>query len=266
VHPVTAARQRRENSIIETCPSVRECPATGKSHDLAEHSLPCIPQQIALPVSCVKVWTMQLEATALECRDCETLLSGDERARAARFQFERDRRRFVISRAALRVLLGVHLEVPPAALAFELGPHGKPHIDEPPVPVHFNLSHSGDLAIYAISRSCEVGIDIERLDRAVNYEALALKLFSKRECAELGLVPAATRKSAFLAAWTRKEAVVKSTGDGLRVPLTEVEVTIAPEVEPRLLSMPGANSSAWTLYSINTGRAYAATIALHRSN
>jgi 4'-phosphopantetheinyl transferase len=263
---VAAARGRRENSIMGTCASVRECPTTGKSHDLPDSPLSRILRRIALPDAAVEVWLMPLDVTALQLHQCSLLLSHDEHARVARFQFEHDRRRYSVARGMLRMLLGNYLDMPAATIAFELERYGKPRVANPRFPVHFNLSHSADLAIYAISGACAPGVDIEWLDRDIDHDALARKFFSAREVAQLQRIPPAARKRAFLTAWTRKEAVVKATGDGLRVPLDRIEVTVDPDAQPQLLTIPAGKTADWTLYSANAGRAYAATVALHRAS
>lgn len=164
----------------------------------------------------------------------------------------------------LRVLLGNYLGVAPAGVALESGQHGKPMLADPSSHVQFNLSHSGDRAICAIARNCAVGVDIEHLDRAVDHESLAWRFFSAREYAELQLIPDADRKCAFLTCWTRKEAVAKATGQGLRLPLNQIEVTVAPAASPQLLNVPDGDAGAWTLHSIDAGHDYVATLALRR--
>lgn len=207
---------------------------------------------------------MSLTATAVELHQCANLLARDEQARAARFHFEHHRRRYVVARITLRVLLGRFLSVPPSSIAFGLLRHGKPYVVNAPVPVFFNVSHSGDLAIYAISSTCECGVDVEQLDRRVNHDALARTFFSTREYAEMQKLPPARRKHAFLALWTLKEAVVKATGEGLSTPLNAVEVAVVPLGLAQLLSVPDSRATDWALYCVNAGSDYAAALALYR--
>ena len=207
---------------------------------------------------------MPLTASASDLQRCASLLTRDEQERAARFHFERHRRRYIVAHAALRVLLGHYLALQPAAIAFGLGPRGKPYVVNPPVPAYFNLSHSGDHAIYAISGDCECGVDIEQLDRKINHDELAHTFFSPREYAGMQKLPPAARRRMFFAYWTFKEAVIKATGDGLSVPLNAVEIAVNPEAPAQLLSLPGTRPADWTLYAVDAGSAYAAAVALYR--
>ena len=162
----------------------------------------------------------------------------------------------------LRVLLGEHLAIPPAAVEIELGQYGKPALASPHESTHFNLSHTTDFALCAISRTCVPGVDIEYLDRDIDHDGLARKYFSTREQAEFQRIPASARKHAFLTCWTRKEAVAKATGQGLHLPLRDIEVNIDPDAPPQLLSLPAMPVSGWTLHTIDAGNLYAATVAL----
>jgi 4'-phosphopantetheinyl transferase len=251
---------------METCASVRECPTTGKSHDTPGNKLARVPYRAVLPDSAVEVWLMPLDVPASDLERYSKLLARDERMRVARFHFERDRLRYTIARGVLRVLLGNHLGLAPAAIEFAQGEHGKPYVASPAAPVHFNLSHCADLAIYAISRTHVPGVDIDRLDRKVDDAALARRYFSAREYAGLQSIAPADRKRAFLTCWTRKEAVVKATGDGLRMALEQIEVTVDPDARPQLLNIPAGNTAGWTLHTVDAGSAHAATVALYRAS
>jgi 4'-phosphopantetheinyl transferase len=223
-----------------------------------------IAQRVAVPDSAVEVWRVPLTVSEPESEQLAMLLSRDEQLLAARFQFARDRKRYIAARGMLRVLLGKHLDVSPAAVAFESGPHGKPQLADSSGPVNFNLSHSGDLAICALARDCLPGVDIESLDRTIDYDALARRFFSAREFAELQLIPCTERNRAFLACWTCKEAVAKAIGLGLSLPLDRIEVAVDPDAPPQVLSVAQGDPREWKLYRINADRAYVATLALCR--
>lgn len=209
---------------------------------------------------------MPLDAGACEVERCSMQLSPDERARAERFQFERDRRRFTVARGMLRTLLGEATGLSPAAIVFAQSQYGKPCIVTAPPAIHFNVAHSADMAIYAMSCSCVPGVDIEYVHRDIDEDAMAKRFFTSREYAELQRVPVATRKRAFLACWTRKEAIVKAIGQGLRMPLDKIEVTVAPNAEPQVLGVTCGQLADWTLYNVDAGRDYVATVAAHREN
>jgi 4'-phosphopantetheinyl transferase len=165
-------------------------------------------------------------------------LSADERDRGGRFHFKRDRRRFVTARGLLRVLLGRYLDVDPAGLLFGYGPRGKPCLAERDEP-RFNLSHSGGLALLVFARGCELGVDIEQERPLPESADIARHYFSAREGAGLLSLREDERDAAFFRCWTRKEAFVKATGDGLSRPLDAFDVTLAPGEPARLLRVDG---------------------------
>ena len=189
----------------------------------------------------VHVWAADLDH--LPEASLRGALSADERDRAGRFHFERDRRRFVVARGLLRLLLGRYLDVDPAALAFGYGPRGKPFLDGFEEP-RFNLSHSGGLALLAFASGRDVGVDIEQERPLPGSEDIALHYFSAWEAAELRRLRADEREAAFFRCWTRKEAFIKATGDGLSQPLDAFDVTLAPGEPARLLRVLGEHEAA----------------------
>jgi phosphopantetheine--protein transferase-like protein len=167
----------------------------------------------------VDVWRAALDdAPAGMVRTLQALLSSDERERARRFFFERDRRRFVVARGTLRRLLAGYLDCAPAEIAFSYGPNGKPAL--PPAtpgaaPLHFNVAHSDGLALYAFTRVGEIGVDVERIRDIPDWESIAELSFSRHELARLRACPPPQRREEFFRAWTRQEAVLKALGTGL---------------------------------------------------
>ena len=146
------------------------------------------------------------------------LLSADERERARRFHFERDRTRFMVARNSMRRILGSCLRVSPDQIRFRYGTRGKPEIAEPSSGLHFNLSHSGDWAILAIAGE-PVGVDLESIDTRVKITELAQRFFSREDCDWLLAQPEELRHRAFFRLWVTREAWLKATGDGLSFPL-----------------------------------------------
>ena len=188
-------------------------------------------------------------------------LSADEKDRAARFYFEPDRNRFVAARALLRDLLGRYLGLDPAALVFGYGPRGKPSLAGG---LRFNVSHSGGLALLAFSEDRELGVDVEQERPVPEAESIAERYFSPGEGRELGRQPAAERPQAFFRCWTRKEAFIKATGDGLSRPLGDFEVTLAPGEPARLLRVEGDPEEAgrWWLEGLEPAAGFAAALAV----
>jgi 4'-phosphopantetheinyl transferase len=150
-------------------------------------------------------------------------LSAAERDRAAVFVDMSHRRWFTADHGWRRVLLAAALGCAPAQVVYEEGPHGKPRLAGGASP-HFSASRAEAVGLYALSRSAEVGVDIEEVSAAGDLTALARRVFSPTERAAWESSPASGRAAAFSACWTRKEAHGKAHGTGLRFPLTEIEV------------------------------------------
>jgi 4'-phosphopantetheinyl transferase len=210
----------------------------------------------------VHVWAARLDLPLPPGR--LALLSEDERARAARFHFERDRRRFVAARALLRELVGSYLATDPAAVRFIHGPRGKPALAAPADELRFNVSHSDEIALLAFARGCELGLDVERERELPEADEIASRYFSPAERVALGRLPADERARAFFRCWTRKEAFIKATGDGLSRPLDSFDVTLAPGEPARLLRVaddPDAAGRYW-LGALEPAAGFAAALVV----
>ena len=230
------------------------------------------------PVNGVQIWTAPLESlSSAQLLELDALLDSTERARTARFHFERDRRHYLATRALLRCLLGAALDEPAAAIAFEYGAHGKPGIAAAFLrgrTLRFNLSHSAGWAMFALAWDREVGIDLEsasRLDREPNgLSGLAARVLSPRELAIWEALPdAAARAAAFLRAWTRKEAYAKATGKGLFHEFGHIEVALdaaAPASSLALRSDPQEDEIErhWILHDLSAPNGFAAALAVEQ--
>ena len=183
-------------------------------------------------------------------RSLESTLAGDERARAARFIFERDHDRYVAARGILRNLLGRYLGCAPQTIEFVYGVRGKPAVAGPgsQPATCFNLSHSQGLTVLAIGKEREIGIDVELMRPEFAGEEIAKRYFSAKEIAELSRLPAELRTEGFFLCWTRKEAYIKATGDGLHIPLESFDVSLTPG-EPATLG--SVDASRWSIESFN---------------
>jgi 4'-phosphopantetheinyl transferase len=178
------------------------------------------------------LWTIPLDVDDARAR---TLLSPHELARADRFVFPRDARRFTVCRAAVRAILAGYLGERPEEVRFAYGRRGKPVIagrDD----LHFNVAHSGELALCAVSREGALGVDVEELRPVADCAQLAARVFSPAERAALAAVDG-DPSPVFLAGWTRKEAIVKAEGEGLHYPLEELTVTLGEP--PRVVAPAG---------------------------
>lgn len=210
----------------------------------------------------VHVWSVRLDRPGSSI-ELVTTLSGDERDRASRFHFERDRRRFICARGALRRILGEYLDVDASALTFTYGAHGKPALGGfVAEALSFNVSHSGELALIAVAApNLEIGVDVEAVRPMPDGDDIASRYFAPAEVARLRALPVAMQEEAFFRCWTRKEAYLKALGDGLARPLDSFEVTLAAD-EPVELSVIGnpRESARWKLVSLEPAAGFAGAL------
>lgn len=211
----------------------------------------------------VMVWPADLDGWTWDGQEPEAgpdaLLSADERARADRFVFEKDRHRFATGRAVLRTLLGRCLGRRGAELSFRYGPQGKPMLADGDL--CFNASASAGKAVYAVSTGRRVGVDIEQIRDAAERGGVAERTFSATERDWLCGRPAARRKDAFFMCWTRKEAVVKGLGAGLSIPLDHIDVGPGRRGLVRVSAAAPSGTSYWIVRDIAVFPGFAAAVA-----
>ena len=213
------------------------------------------------PPSTVHIWYTRLDPSAPAIAQMEAALAPDEWARLRRFHFARDARRYAVRRGVLRHLLGGYLSVTPADVAFAYGPQQKPVLAESQnqTGLHFNLSDSGEVAVYAFAIGQEIGVDVEEHRNFPDAHQLAQRFFSPVEAEWLGNQPAEQTPTAFLRCWTCKEAVVKALGSGLMAPLQEF--TVAHWQTPPHLLWPAASIPARSIHLLNPPPNYSAALA-----
>lgn len=209
----------------------------------------------------IDIWRMSLTAPAASRNRLAGLLCEQERRRADRFAFDRDRDRFVMAHGRLRSILSQYARVPGRQLEFLSAPGGKPRLVSPGE-LRFNLSHSGDRALVAVAWAREVGVDVEAVRVLEDLDDLAASCFSASERGALDAVPEASRLECFFDGWTRKEAFLKLLGDGLSRPLDSFDVTLTPGEPVRLLRVEGGRAGDWTLHSIDVGPGFRAALAV----
>lgn len=181
------------------------------------------------------VWRVDLAACAQQTAST-SLLDAAERERAARFRFEQDGARFSACRNALRRILGNYLDCDPSEVVFSVAKQGRPYL-RGIAKLEFNVSHSADLAVIAVSTRGPLGIDLESHHEVKSVLDLAFRYLHPDELRLVKSAPPAERSSVFLTCWTRKEAVLKSTGVGLTVDLRTLNVGAEPDETP--LRLPG---------------------------
>jgi 4'-phosphopantetheinyl transferase len=227
------------------------------------------PSPPKFPIGHVDIWKVQLDQ--LETRVSQSNnLSSDEIARANRFHFEKDKDMFARCRSVLRGILSDYLGIPGAEIRFEYLKGGKPRVvvGQNPCGLQFNVSHSANVALIAVGSEHRLGVDIEKIRSDVDVVALAERFFSVRERSELRALPDRLRLVGFFASWTRKEAFLKATGDGLSFPLADFSVTTHPDSEPRLENIEGsvAVSDQWCLADVDVGDLFRATVAVEATS
>ncbi|MEP6919457.1 MAG: 4'-phosphopantetheinyl transferase superfamily protein, partial [Acidobacteriota bacterium] len=205
-----------------------------------------------LPDGAIHVWLARLDQFAADPAAFDAVLSLDEQERAERFVFDRDRRRFAAARILLRRLLAAYVRTAPADLRFSCDGYGKPSLTGHDAAPAFNVSHSGDAAVFAFSRAGEVGVDDEAVRAMTDAAQIASRFFAPGEVERLRALPLALQHEAFFECWTRKEAFVKAIGEGLSHPLDSFEVTLTPGDPARLVHVDGHQPDPrdWTLTAL----------------
>lgn len=217
-----------------------------------------------LPDGEVRVWSFALARRPAGVTVGDEWLSPDEQARARAFHFARDREEFVAAHATLRFLLGRYLACAPATVRFDVGSHGKPRLaDGTGGDWSFNLSHSHGRALVAVSRGCEIGVDLEAMRADVDCAGIVASQFSPAERVAWAALPASVQRAAFFHGWARKEAYVKARGDGLSHPPDAYTVDLDPVGEGSLLADSTAPDAParWTVRAIRAPDGFAAAVA-----
>jgi 4'-phosphopantetheinyl transferase len=210
----------------------------------------------------VHLWVIDLDVMPSVVESLKVVLDAQELLRCSRLRSTELRSRFAVAHGTLRHVLGRYLGVPGSHVELERQASGKPRLkDESFV---FNLSHSGGVAVLAIAAGGKLGVDVELVRAMPDASDIARSNFSLRETAEFLALPDRSRSRGFFNAWTRKEAVVKATGDGLSLPLDSFDVSLA-DTPARLVRAPeGEDAARWTLYSFEPRTGYVGALAIDR--
>jgi 4'-phosphopantetheinyl transferase len=204
----------------------------------------------------IYVWQIDLSVTDQE-QEFLGLLSRDELERAQRFKFAIHRQRYIMARGSLRQILSSYIDIPAHDIVFKYGQHGKPFLAEG---FHqFNISHSDNKALIAITKDRAIGVDIEKI-KPESKEDIAKRFFSEKEYAALQQLSEADRIPGFYTIWTKKEALIKALGEGLFTPLNEF--TVSPKCEPEAISLSFQGKSiVYHVQSISVHPEYQAAVA-----
>ncbi len=178
----------------------------------------------------VHLWRAQLTDFLSAEEEFLRLLNPDELQRAYRFHFPQHRQRFAIARGILRKLLSQYTGIAARVIQFELGPHGKPYLSDNPMHLQFNVSHSDDVAVYALTIEVEIGVDVQKKETEFE-QGVAKRFFSTNEYEQIMSLPEEERAHAFYQLWASKEALIKAVGGGLFVPLDKFSVDLHKQTQ-----------------------------------
>lgn len=235
----------------------------GREESPVASAWPLGPREARLSLVDVHVWSARLDASGEQVQSYWQVLSCDERQRAERFCFPADRLRFVVARGVLRSLLGRYLEIPGSTVQFRYGTYGKPALGGcHESGLHFNLAHSGELAVYGFARLRKLGLDVESEQPPLPTAGVPESSFTAAEQHALAALAVGPRKMAALTLWTRKEAYLKALGCGLQRDLSSFEMSVPP-AEPALLHCADEDMrSRWLFYGLHPARNFAGTLCV----
>lgn len=216
----------------------------------------------------VHVWAAGLDVTIEKLSSYKQALSLDERRRAARFQFDHQRKRFIAGRGILREILSSYLDVKPIELKLDYSPLGKPSIAGFSEKLQFNLTYSNNLILIAITRVCAIGIDVEYIKLITDIENVARNFFSTEEAERLMALAEDDRVSAFYKIFVRKEAYLKAMGVGLSDTIRQIEVSFLRNEPARIRSIHGDKRAGvcWTLMELTPAFGFTGAVAAAEKN
>lgn len=214
----------------------------------------------------IHVWYCSISKNESKLPEFEQLLSEDEKKKSIKFKFKKDRNSYIISRGIVRKLLGSYLSIAPAEIKFEYTPYGKPYLANNRL--NFNISHSGDMAVFAFVLKSDIGVDVEKVKEDFDVLELAQNFFSKKEIEAMKRIPEKQWSRAFHRCWTRKEAFIKAEGSGLSFPLNRFAVSLDDDHQADLLETDwdATEKSNWSLFSFIPREQYIVAIALRNQN
>ena len=204
------------------------------------------------------IWHINLDQDVMSLPQ---VLDDEEQARAENFHFEHHRRRFIVSHIATRLILASYTALGPAELLFKYNAYGKPFLAIHN-PLLFNISHTEEMALCAVSDVAELGVDIEKT-QPINYYEVAKRFFSAKECELLANLAPNLQQEGFFCCWTRKEAYIKAKGLGLSLPLDQFSVSLTPGNPATLLSseFDPEDVSRFRIVNIEVEKGYKAALA-----
>lgn len=208
-----------------------------------------------------QVWTLPVSPRVIECHSLEEVLSAEEKARTTRFRKPEDRARYIVAHGGLRLILSRFFGIDLASRCFERGRYGKPQLVSTGgcPPIHFSLSHSGDLVLIGVSRDTEIGVDIEAIDPDLD-PSVANTFCTFSELDWLTGLPGNQRTRGLYRLWTMKEALAKALGWGAGRPLGDISIDLSSHELPAV-SHTGQPEDAWFVREIESSAGYVSALA-----
>lgn len=217
----------------------------------------------------VQLWVLDLDLPEAELTELGSILSPLEQDRASRFHFDLHRNRYIAAHGWLRRILSGYLSLAPEVLEFNFASRGKPMLagSAAQVGLEFNLSHSQSVGLLGVAQGMPIGVDVEEVRALKDAQELVARFFSRNESALFESLPEAGKPAAFFNLWTRKEAWLKATGEGIAHLLAELEVSFLPGNTPRIITLPKhyASTQPWSLSEVRPRRGFVGAVAVPAS-
>lgn len=211
----------------------------------------------------VHLWRSNLSVNPSRTALFWNILSQDEKDRANRFRFEKDRMHYIVARGTLRTLLGQYFGKNAQSLQFTYSEFNKPMLENEQG-LQFNISHAAGLGLFSFTKESDIGVDLERVDESIEVQKLAGRFFSKNEVETIFALAENFQAKAFFYCWTRKEAFIKGHGEGLSLPLDQFEVSILESdvVQLKSIAWSPSETNQWSLYSFEPQRNIVGSLAV----
>ena len=217
------------------------------------------PKPPVLAENELHVWRASLDLSPDVIERFQITLSEHEKERAQRFLVPQARERFIAGRGILRELLGRYLALAPEEIEFQYGPDGKPSLSAGHnSAIRFSVSHSQDMALFAMAAGSEVGVDIEAMKADFRGMQIASHFFSDEEVASLARLEQKSATEGFFACWTKKEAYVKARGKGLGIPLRSFTVKFAEDKQ----GLQDEEGKAWSCYTLTPSPEFSGAVVV----
>ncbi|MCB0283487.1 MAG: 4'-phosphopantetheinyl transferase superfamily protein [Calditrichaeota bacterium] len=215
----------------------------------------------------VHLWLLNYKKCQEKLNEILPVLSPEEKQRGDKFYFENDKNRYIITKGTLKKILSRMLNTETREIAFGYNEHGKPYLESAPN-LYFNVSHSGNFGLIAITPISEIGVDVERFRHKMTREDIARRFFSKKEINDYLSLDIDQRLQGFFNCWTRKEAFIKAVGLGLSLPLNTFDVSLKPGANAEILAIrkPHDDPEKWTMKNVLIDNEYAAAFTLRAVN